>query len=535
MDQGDHGLDFIRKSRDFYPGPPDPDPVPVPEKILYDFIMAVLFIEKGKQQGLQFEVLDDAEPMILGRDQSVDVVIHDERASRRHAKLFRCKGEWVVEDLGSRNGILFQRGMVRRFELKDGEKFQIGSTVLILKENDRVDPLAGMEVEGSRLLQLLSEEGGVLRYQALQLAMDRPMRVDILHSRRPLISPDAGQEGYPQGLILALESAARAALQIDHPRVNPLQRAEIPDVRGGGIAMLRWNEAPTLAEILSDFLRQPLEVRLRWFLALAEGVLARAAEPLCYPIGLRHIQMDPEEGPMVQALELSALLALLKGHAADLPAFPDYLAPEQASGRDPSRPALIYNLGALGYHLLTGSTPMGEGRAAEVLERHETLPPAPADLVHRDIPAKISKLLAGMLEKDPSLRPSSAGEILEIIRSCSGPVADSGSPPPFRKEGRPVPGKPAVSGKPVVPGAGTRPVPGPGAAARPASRPVQVAPVSPAVQGARRRAPGSAPAMEDRRIPLPARMIFWLALWSALFLGGRYLILLVLEKMAEQQ
>src|ERR1041384_7577977 len=148
--------------------------------------MAILQIEKGKTRGLRFEVPEAASPTVIGRDSSADVPVDDERISRQHARILRRRGQWLLEDLGSRNGILLGGRQVREARIKDGEVFQIGSTVFLLLEGERVDPLAGKELEGFGLERLLRDEAGVLSYQARQLAMDRGVRIDVVHPRWPL-------------------------------------------------------------------------------------------------------------------------------------------------------------------------------------------------------------------------------------------------------------------------------------------------------------------------------------------------------------
>lgn len=48
----------------------------------------------------------DGDELFIGRSSDCDVAISDRFLSRRHARLLRRDGEWLVEDLGSRNGTL---------------------------------------------------------------------------------------------------------------------------------------------------------------------------------------------------------------------------------------------------------------------------------------------------------------------------------------------------------------------------------------------------------------------------------------------
>jgi serine/threonine-protein kinase len=501
--------------------------------------MAVLIVEKGRQPGLRLEVLDDTTPTVLGRDGAADIVLDDERASRLHAKIFRRLGEWVVEDLGSRNGILVRGKQVARAEIKDGETLQIGSTVLRLREGERVDPLSGSEVLGARLVRLLSEEGGVLSYQAQQLATDRPVRVDLLHPRQRI---EGGTEGQPGELARRLEEAAGEGSAIEEPNVLPLLRAEISPDGGSSSVFLRWSDAPSLASALDGFLALPLAARLQHFRKLAGAVLARGSSALSYPLGLRHILFNPQEGPLVAALELSALLAHLRGVTRDLPAFPHYLPPEAGgAGGAPSFPFLVYNLGAIGYHLLTGIPPMGEAASlAEILERHRELPPAPPSVACPELPEGVGLLLSRMLEKDPARRPQSAEEVLALLDVTlleeEAAVPPEGGPevPAPSPEARPRPLRPepprAAPRAPEARGGPVRRSPSPAASrAGGAVRPkLPAKPGAPAPPRAPPRAPAEAEGQE--RASLGLQLILWPAFWAALFLGGWWLMRLLLER-----
>lgn len=503
--------------------------------------MAVILIEKGKQKGQRFEVLDSASPTIIGRDPAQHVPVDDERISRQHARLQRVRGVWVLEDLGSRNGILAGGQPVRRLEVRDGASFQIGSTTFLFREDERVDPLAGLEVQGCQLSRLLRDEAGVLVYQGRQLAMDRAVRVDVLHPRW-----SAAGEGEGDRLAAALRGSMAAAAAVSHPNVVPLLAGKAPDERGGISAVSRWTEHPPLSAALAVYVALPVGVRLLGFRRLAEAFQARGADVLGHPLGLRHVHLDPQRGPSVLALELPAAVALARGDAAHLPAFPSYLPPEQAEdGAAPSAAALVYNLGALGYHLLTGSPPMGAGSVEEVLERHRSLPPAPADLACPGLPAEVAKLLSSMLEKDPARRPS-LEEVVDALPHVAEPegapfATERPSPQPAaRKPAGPVSAQRLGARPALRPGAPARPAAQGAPGAAPAARPVRPRPPAPAAPPATGDAPRAvraapapsrlADAAAPRRLPILVHLVFWPSLWAGLFLAGRFVMHAVLKK-----
>jgi hypothetical protein len=67
----------------------------------------------------------------LGRDPACTIVLQDEAASGRHARLHRENDVWWLEDLGSRNGtMLNDLPLTRRISLTEGDIIGIGTMQL---------------------------------------------------------------------------------------------------------------------------------------------------------------------------------------------------------------------------------------------------------------------------------------------------------------------------------------------------------------------------------------------------------------------
>lgn len=74
-------------------------------------------------------------PLLIGRADDSTVVLTDDFASSRHARLTRrSDGEWLVEDLGSTNGTYLDRQRVAApLHVPVGVPIRIGKTVLELR------------------------------------------------------------------------------------------------------------------------------------------------------------------------------------------------------------------------------------------------------------------------------------------------------------------------------------------------------------------------------------------------------------------
>ena len=73
-------------------------------------------------------------PVTLGRADDSTLVLTDDYASSRHARLVPGDGAWLVEDLGSTNGTyLGAAKVVRPTPVPLGQQIRIGKTVLELR------------------------------------------------------------------------------------------------------------------------------------------------------------------------------------------------------------------------------------------------------------------------------------------------------------------------------------------------------------------------------------------------------------------
>jgi hypothetical protein len=73
-------------------------------------------------------------PVLIGRANDSTLVLTDDYASTRHARISLQDGMWIVEDLGSTNGTyLGQRKLDGPVPLEVGVPLRIGTTVLELR------------------------------------------------------------------------------------------------------------------------------------------------------------------------------------------------------------------------------------------------------------------------------------------------------------------------------------------------------------------------------------------------------------------
>ncbi|MHB8450605.1 MAG: FhaA domain-containing protein [Mycobacteriales bacterium] len=75
--------------------------------------------------------------VLVGRSLEVDIRLAHTGVSRRHARLQRVDGAWWLHDLGSTNGTLVNGRPVTEAELADGDRIELGGTVLVYHDDRR--------------------------------------------------------------------------------------------------------------------------------------------------------------------------------------------------------------------------------------------------------------------------------------------------------------------------------------------------------------------------------------------------------------
>ena len=76
-----------------------------------------------------------AQTITLGRAHDSTIVLDDDYASSRHARIYPDRdGQWIVEDLGSTNGIVVDGQHTTRATLRDGSRIVVGSTTIVYRQ-----------------------------------------------------------------------------------------------------------------------------------------------------------------------------------------------------------------------------------------------------------------------------------------------------------------------------------------------------------------------------------------------------------------
>jgi len=96
-------------------------------------IPSTLTVTEGSLAGTTLSLMDSG--VLLGRNPECTLVLDDDFASGRHARIFRRDGGWFVEDLGSTNGtFLGSNRLTEPMPVEVGTTLRIGKTIFELRK-----------------------------------------------------------------------------------------------------------------------------------------------------------------------------------------------------------------------------------------------------------------------------------------------------------------------------------------------------------------------------------------------------------------
>ncbi|MCC6214909.1 MAG: serine/threonine protein kinase [Polyangiaceae bacterium] len=287
-------------------------------------------------------------------------------------------------------------------------------------------PLVGrLLAERFQVVELLGQGGMGAVFRAEHVHMKKPVALKVLHRVMT----------YLPEVVARFEREAVAAGRIDHPHVaTALDFGRLED--GSFYLVLEYVDGRSLGSLLKQ---GPLPQ------TRAVQVAAQVAEALAaaHAAGIVHRDLKPEnvmlieragEGDFVKVLDFGiAKVAAAEGssgeaitRAGTVFGTPEYMAPEQASGREVDARADLYALGAIVYDMLAGRPPFHAEDVAETLRLQiaGALPPFPGG-----IDPELEALARALLEKDAARRPQSAAEVAAQLRTLHDRMArnDPGS------------------------------------------------------------------------------------------------------------
>jgi serine/threonine protein kinase len=283
----------------------------------------------------------------------------------------------------------------------------------------------GTVVGGRYYVRKLRGEGGMGRvYEAEHIDIGRRCALKILH---PAYSqtPD---------LVERLRREARAASKISHPNVvDVTDSGTTPD--GAFFFVMEYLEGIELGELI--YRERRLDIRR----TLIIGTQICRALQAAHEANVIHRDLKPENVLILKRDGQPNFVKVLdfgiakSGNESDLKesqggqrrlthpgmtmGTPEYMAPEQASGKPADPRSDIYAVGGLLYEMLSGNPPYEGANFMEILHKKANTMPAPLATVRPDVPAQLEALIMRAMAKDPAQRPPSMEQFEKELQNVA--------------------------------------------------------------------------------------------------------------------
>jgi serine/threonine-protein kinase len=244
-------------------------------------------------------------------------------------------------------------------------------------------------------------------YKAYQASLDRVVAIKVISAH--LASEPEFMERFRQ--------EARAVARLSHPNVVIVH--DFGEDGGLPYLVMEHVDGVTLADMLDEGIPQGQTVDL----------LAQVASGLDYAHsrGIVHRDIKPQnvlvthEGRAVLAdfglariMESARRLTMSGGVVGT----PEYMSPEQASGRPTDHRTDVYALGVILYEMVAGLRPFSAETPLGVLMKHLQEPPPPVHEFRPDLPPSVDAVIQKALAKQPEERFQSASELARAFRDA---------------------------------------------------------------------------------------------------------------------
>jgi Nif-specific regulatory protein len=163
-------------------------------------MLAYLVIREGTKWTDVFRLVP-GRTVTVGRAQTNQIVIKDERCSRCHAELFCSEGSWIVRDLESRNGTSIGAQSIRGdYVLTPGDVVRIGQSQLaFVSDLSKAFPDSSVLPKSAR--ELVNEQPPAANSDSDASVLEDPEPATITHRRQKTryLAPASEDESLPAG------------------------------------------------------------------------------------------------------------------------------------------------------------------------------------------------------------------------------------------------------------------------------------------------------------------------------------------------
>jgi serine/threonine-protein kinase len=258
--------------------------------------------------------------------------------------------------------------------------------------------------ERYRVVGLLGRGGMGEVYRAEDLTLGQTVALKFLPEA--LSADDAA--------LARFHREVRVARQISHRNVCRVY--DIGDAGGLQFLSMEYVRGEELSSVLKRFGRLPQDKATEIARQLCAGLAAaHEAGVLHRDLKPANVMIDENGDVRVTDFGLAGLLEEF-GDGAALEGTPEYMSPEQLSGRELTARSDIYSLGLVLYELYTGRKAFTAATLADILRlrRSVSMPESPSAIV-RDVDPLVERVIERCLAPDPNDRPATAHHVATAL------------------------------------------------------------------------------------------------------------------------
>lgn len=246
--------------------------------------------------------------------------------------------------------------------------------------------------------------------------------------RRVAIKILPPEKGHSPIILQRFMREAQAVARLDHP--NIVRAHDIGQHGSLFFLVLEYIEGVNLHQLVSEHGRLTISRAVNYVVQASQGLHHAHAQALIHR-DIKPANLLLDRNGFVKLLDLG--LARFsddrnsedsQGHPTGVLGTADYIAPEQAIDAEAADARSdIYSLGCTLFYLLTGRVLFEGGTVSQKLIKHQTAQPTPITSLRPEVPRGLVDIIWRMLSKDPTVRPQSCQELMNLLQPWHIPVA----------------------------------------------------------------------------------------------------------------